>query len=62
MAVGSDYFSSMQELLENAEEAYADGNYDEAAEYIEELRVTAASCLDELERAKFREEVEEEDE
>ena len=61
MAAGSDYFATIQELLENAEEAYTDGNFDEALEYMEELRDTAISCMEELERLGYGAEVEEEE-
>lgn len=56
MALSSDYFADIVEAVENAENAYESGNFNEAAEYMEEVRDAAARCLEEIERLEYDEE------
>ena len=50
MARNSDYFERLQEAVENSERAYDNGDMEDAAEYMEEVREIAAEFLGELER------------
>ena len=50
MALGSDYFERILEAVESSERAYDNGDMEETAEYMEEVRHTAAEFLEELER------------
>ena len=50
MNLNEDYFTKLIELVEDSENAFEAGNYDEAAEFMEEARDTAIQCLEELER------------
>ena len=56
MALSSDYFSIIMDLVDSTEEAYKSGNYDEAIEYMEEVKDTVERCLEELENLQFEEE------
>ena len=58
MAMNSDYFQRIQEALEGSEIAYDNGDMEEAAQYLEELRDTATEFLEELERVQAEDEEE----
>lgn len=56
MAMNSDYFERIQEALEGSEIAYDNGDMEEAAQYLEELRDIATEFLEELERVQAEDE------
>jgi hypothetical protein len=55
MGLSADYFARMQELLESAEEAYTTTNFEEAGEFLEEIRLMAVSGIEDLEEVKLEE-------
>ena len=54
--MNSDYFERIQEALEGSEIAYDNGDMEEAAQYLEELRDIATEFLEELERVQAEDE------
>jgi hypothetical protein len=50
MALSSNYFERIIEAVESSEQAYNDGDMEEAAEYMEEVWHIAAEFLEELKR------------
>jgi hypothetical protein len=55
MGLSADYFARLQELLESAEEAYTTTNFEEAGEFLEEIRLMAVSGIEDLEEVKLEE-------
>ena len=52
MPLKFDYFERIIEAVESSERAYEDGDMEDAAEYMEEVRHIAEEFLEELERSQ----------
>ncbi|UCF86223.1 MAG: hypothetical protein JSV50_11525 [Desulfobacteraceae bacterium] len=52
MPLSFDYFERIIEAVESSERAYENGDMEEAAEYMEEVRHIAKEFLEELERSQ----------
>ena len=57
MELSSNYFERIIEAVESSEQAYNDGDMEEAAEYMEEVWHIAAEFLEELERHREEDEI-----
>jgi hypothetical protein len=62
MTLTEDYFTKLIILVEASEDAFSMEDYEEAKEYMEEIRDISEACLEELESLRIRIEEDGEDE